>query len=143
MVPDVNNMRLVFDTCNMEYFEGKLLFPQFEVMHSFRKCGLFKYTTGGWSDKTMYDPVILMTDYFDFTEDQFVNVMCHEMIHYYLAYCGIDTKCSHGKQFMEKANHLNEKYGLNIQVKTDISTLKPRKGAPLLGYWLHHLYFMP
>lgn len=140
MVPDVDNMRLVFDTCNMEYFEGKLLFPQFEVMHSFRKCGFFKFTTGGWSDKTMYDPVIMMTDYFDLTESQYVNVMCHEMIHYYLAYYSIDTNCKHGREFMEKAKQLNEMYGLNIQVKTDMSTLKLRKGAPLLGCWLSKFF---
>lgn len=141
MVPDVDNMRLVFDTCNMEYFEGKLLFPQFEVMHSFRKCGFFKFTTGGWLDRTVYDPVIMMTDYFDLTESQYVNVMCHEMIHYYLAYYGIDTNCKHGRDFMEKAKQLNERYGLNIQVKTDMSTLKLCKDVPLLGYWLRHFYF--
>ena len=56
MVANHDNMLLTFDTCNMEYFDGKLLFPQFDLLHSFRTCGYFQYTKGGWLDKTLYDP---------------------------------------------------------------------------------------
>lgn len=136
MVANQTNMLMTFDTCNMEYFEGKLLFPQFELLHSYRTCGYFQYTKGGWFDKTIYDPTISITDYFDFTEKQFKDIMVHEMIHYYLAYFGIDRRCSHGKKFKEMAERLNKTYHLNITKRLDISQYKRRKGTPLLSYWL-------
>ena len=135
MVANHTNMLLTFDTCNMEYFEGKLLFPQFGLLHSYRTCGYFQYTKGGWFDKTLYDPTISITDYFDFTEQQFVDIMVHEMIHYYLAYFGFDRGCHHGKKFKEMAAQLNSKYHLNVTTKLDISQYKRVKG-PYLSYWL-------
>ncbi len=114
MVANQHNMLLAFDEYNMKYFEGKLLFPQFDLLHSYRTCGYFQYTTGGWFDKTVYDPIIFITDYYDFTEQQFVDVIVHEMIHYYLAYTGQDRSCRHGKKFKEMAERLNNQYGLHI-----------------------------
>ena len=103
MVASQQNMLITFDECNMKFFEGKLLSPQFDLLHSFRTCGYFQYTTGGWFDKTVYDPIIFITDYYDFTERQFTDVMVHEMIHYYLAYFGLDKRCRHGKEFKKMA----------------------------------------
>jgi predicted SprT family Zn-dependent metalloprotease len=120
----------------MEYFEGKLLFPQFCLLHSYRTCGYFQYTKGSWLDKTLYDPTISITDYYDFSEKQFRDIMCHEMIHYYLAYFGIDKRCKHGKKFKEMAERLNRTYGLNITPYLDLSNYKKRKGAPKFTYWL-------
>lgn len=139
MVANYDNMLLTFDTCNMEYFEGKLLFPQFELLHSYRTCGYFEYTKGGWFDKTLYDPTISITDYYDFTEEQFRDIMVHEMIHYYLAYFGIDRRCKHGKMFKEMAERLNKTYHLNITKRLDTTQYKRRKDAPLLSYWLSHI----
>ena len=136
MVANLDNMLDTFNLCNMEYFEGKLLFPQFALLHSFRTCGYFQYTKGGWLDKTLYDPTISMTDYYDFTEKQFRDIMCHEMIHYYLAYFGLDRRVHHGKQFKKMAEQLNQTYGLNITKYLDISQYKRRKGAPKFTYWL-------
>jgi len=140
MVANYNNMLLAFDTCNMEYFEGKLLFPQFELLHSFRTCGLFQYKNGGWFNDNFYDPCISITDYYEFTKSQFVNLMCHEMIHYYLAYFGIDKRCRHGKAFKNMAKELNTKYGLNITSKFDVSNCKRREGTSSFLYWLSLLY---
>ena len=71
MVANQNNMLLTFDDCNMKYFEGKLLFPQFDLLHSFRTCGYFHYMKGGWFDKTIYDPIISITDYYDYLNTNF------------------------------------------------------------------------
>lgn len=142
MVANHDNMLLAFDTCNMEYFEGKLLFPQFELLHSFRTCGYFKYMKGGWFDKTIYDPVIMMTDYYDFTEKQFVDIMVHEMIHYYLAYTGEDRRCRHGKEFKKIADNLNRKYGLRVTPFLDLSQYKKRAETPSLSYWFVQKFYM-
>lgn len=118
----------IFDRCNMEYFEGELLSPQFGLLHSKKACGYFHCETGGWFDHSVYDPVISMTDYYDFTEGQFVDIMCHEMIHYYLAYFGIDRKGKHGKEFNKMARRLNRRYGLHITPYLDLSKYKKNKG---------------
>ena len=142
MVANHDNMLLTFDTCNMEYFEGKLLFPQFDLLHSFRTCGYFQYTKGGWFDKTLYDLTISMTDYYDLTEKQFKDIMCHEMIHYYLAYVGEDRDCHHGKKFKKMAEDLNRKYGLHVTPYLDLSQYKRRPGTPSLSYWFVQKFYM-
>ena len=142
MIANHDNMLLTFDECNMNYFEGKLLFPQFDLLHSYRTCGYFQYTTGGWFDKTVYDPIIFITDYYDFTESQFVDIMVHEMIHYYLAYCGKDRRCRHGKQFKKMAERLNKQFGLHITSRVDISRYKRREGTPSLSYWFIKKLYM-
>lgn len=142
MVANHDNMLLTFDTCNMEYFEGKLLFPQFSLLHSYRTCGYFQYAKGGWFDKTLYDPTISITDYYDFTEEQIKDIMCHEMIHYYLAYTGVDRRCRHGKEFKKMAEDLNRKYGLNVTPYLDLSQYKRRAGTPSLSYWFVQKFYM-
>ena len=142
MVANLDNMQLTFDECNMRYFEGKLLFPQFDLLHSYRTCGYFHYTTGGWFDKTVYDPVISITDYYDFTVSQFMDIMVHEMIHYYLACFGKDRRCRHGKEFKKMAERMNRQYGLHIVNDVDISQYKRRKGTPSLSYWFVKKIYM-
>lgn len=142
MVANLINMQLAFDECNMKYFEGKLLFPQFDLLHSFRTCGYFQYTPGGWFDKTVYDPIISITDYYDFTESQFVDIMVHEMIHYYLVCCGKDRRCRHGKQFKKMAERLNKQHGLHIVTYLDLSKYKRRRGTPSLSYWFIKKFYM-
>ena len=54
------------------------------------------------------------------TEEDLINVMCHEMIHLNLYRRFILEKGGHGPRWHQMANELNEKYGLNIiQTYTD------------------------
>lgn len=139
MVANLANIAEAFDNYNKTYFEGKLPVPMFDLLHSFRTCGYFQYTKGVWFDKTLYDPTISMTDYYDFTEKQFKDIMVHEMIHYYLAYYGIDRRCKHGKKFRQMSECLNRTYGLNISSYLDLSKYKRRKGTPIISYWLSQI----
>ncbi len=140
MVANIDNMRATFIKCNNTYFEGKLPEPSFALVHSYNTCAYFHYSYDRWFGSKFYDPIIQFTDYYDFTEKMFVDLMCHEMIHYYLAYYGIDRKVRHGKEFNEMANRLNKKYRLHITEEYDKSTLKRSADAPLLKYWLSNLF---
>ena len=142
MIANHDNMLDAFCLYNEKYFESKLPIPQFDLLHSYRTCGYFQYTTGGWFDKTVYDPIIFITDYYDFTERQFTDVMVHEMIHYYLAYFGLDKRCRHGKEFNEMAERLNNQYGLHIVTEVDLSQYKRREGTPSLSYWFVKKIYM-
>lgn len=135
MVVNLDILSLFFNQCNYMYFDNELPVPEFGILHSFRTCGFFQYIKGGWFDKTLYDPILSMTDYYDFTEEQFVDIMCHEMVHYYLAYIGEDRDCSHGKKFKKMADQLNRTFGLHITPHLDLSKYKRRKGTPSLSYW--------
>ena len=139
MVANLANIAEAFDEYNKTYFEGKLPVPMFDLLHSFRTCGYFQYNKGGWFDKTLYDPTISMTDYYDFTEKQFKDIMVHEMIHYYLAYFGIDRRCKHGKKFKQMSECMNRTYGLNITPYLDLSKYRRRKGTPTISYWLSQI----
>ena len=139
MVADLTNMPDVFHQCNRDYFGGELLFPQFELLHSFRTCGYFEYVKTGWPGMEANTPVLSITDYYDFSRSQFVDIMCHEMIHYYLAWTGKDVWCRHGKAYKKKAEMLNMEYGLHITPKIDVSQCKRREGTPQMLYWLSQL----
>lgn len=122
------------------YFGGILPTPKFGVQYSYRKCGLFSWSDITWNGNPV-NPTIKITDYYELEEEEFRNILCHEMIHYYLMCLHFDMKGKHGKWFKKKVGQLNEKYGLNITLKFNVSKLKRRKGAPILGYWLRHFYF--
>lgn len=127
------------------YFNHQLQTPKFGLIHTYRNLGKFEYR---WGEKKK--PVkkrhmmILMSDYFDFDEDTFRNIMVHEMIHYYL-YLNSTSDCStfsrflrvlgfknsdHGPEFMPMAESLNQKYGLNITISYDASNIPSAPNAP-------------
>lgn len=90
--------------------------PMFDLLHSFRTCGYFNCDyEQGWFSRTLYNFRISMTDYYDFTPKQFEDILVHEMIHYYLAYFGIDKSISHGREFKKMAKRLNQAYGLMME----------------------------
>ena len=136
-------MLVSFCLYNEKYFEGKLPTPLFDLLHSYRTCGYFQYSYRQvWFCKELYDFKIMITDYYDFTERQFTDIMVHEMIHYYLAYFGLDKRCRHGKEFKKMAERLNGQYGLNIVTEVDLSQYKRREGTPLFSYWLVKKIYM-
>lgn len=137
MVANIQNIQLAFNKCNEKYFECKLPIPMFDLLHSFRTCGYCQCDyEQGWFSRTLYNFRISMTDYYDFTPKQFEDILVHEMIHYYLAYFGIDKSCSHGREFKKMAKRLNQAYGLNITKTLDMSQYKRREGTPTISYWL-------
>lgn len=136
MVANLVNLAENFNICNYVYFEEKLPVPQFGLLHSFRTCGYFHCDyEQEWFSKRLYNFCISMTDYYDFTPKQFEDILVHEMIHYYLAYFGIDKRCKHGRKFKEMAERLNRTYGLNVTKTLDISQYKRRRGTSALSYW--------
>ncbi len=123
---------------NEEYFGGILPIPNFKIRHGWQTLGYFHYDLDaplGTSE------TIEMTDFYDYTQDEFRNILIHEMIHYYLYYIGEDTRVRHGKAFKRMAKEFNQAYGMNITVKVDISMMKPRPDAGYftkLSYKLFH-----
>ena len=138
MIATAENMSENFRIYNKMYFEGKLPLPKFDVMHTYRKSGCF-----------IFDPVkkgrirkkkIYMTDYFDFTEEMYRNILVHEMIHYYIAYNKIEDNDDHGIEFMKIAGNLNKNYGLSITKEIDASSFKRSETASKISWFFIKLF---
>ena len=134
MIADLNTMPHMFWYCNRQYFDHKLPTPKWGIMHTYRKLGRFEYLRNEKGKKHRHIK-ILMSDYFDFDEATFMNVMVHEMIHYYLLLFGKGDKNAHGEEFLALAQQLNEKYGLNITLHYDASKIRSAPDAPKRTWW--------
>ena len=133
MIADFNTMPRMFWYCNRQYFDHKLRTPKFGLIHSFRILARFEYNRKkGKADKNKR---FLFSDYFDFDEETFRNIMVHEMIHYYLFLYGTNDKCDHGADFKAMAQELNQKYGLNITTTLNASNIPNSPNAPKRSWW--------
>ena len=126
-----------FRDYNDMYFEGSLPMPEFEIIHSFKNFGLFESQI---YNGTIYNPVIKISDQWDYTKHQFRNILVHEMVHYYLAYNGIDMNGSHGKHFSKMAKELNTNFGLNITKRINLTEYKRKNGTSWLKYTLSKIF---
>lgn len=54
---------------------------------------------------------------FDIPETGIEDVVIHEMIHYYIAFCGIRDTSVHGAVFRRIMDDINRKYGRNVTVR--------------------------
>lgn len=131
MIPDLNNIPDIFRNCNRKYFNSELPTPKFGT---FKKKNTFARFSWRWNDKGKKCPIkkqtISFTECYDFDEKDFIDIMVHEMIHYYIAINGIKDNKDHGKEFTKMMNNLNEKYGLNIEVTKKASSFKKTENTP-------------
>lgn len=134
MIADLNTMPHMFWRCNREFFDHKLPTPKWGIMHTYRNLGRFEYLRNEKGKKRRHIK-ILMSDYFDFDEETFMNIMVHEMIHYYLLLFGTNDKCDLGTDFKAMAKEMNQKYGLNITTTFDASSIPSSPIAPKRTWW--------
>lgn len=116
MVLFESKLEYLFNEYNKKYFDGILPVPFFKVIHKKNTFGRFECVFG-WRKIT--NPVIMVTDKYNFTEEQLRDIMVHEMIHYYLAYTKKDRIVRHGKEFKRMMNDFNLNEGFNIQITYD------------------------
>lgn len=126
MVVNELNILSFFHIYNEKYFNGVLPIPTLRIMHSYRTLGYFHCEID--NDGYILNPTIYISDNYEYTESQLKNIIVHEMIHYFLAYCGKDMKCHHGKEFRKMSQKLNSKYGLNITSTIDLTPFSIRNG---------------
>ena len=108
-----SKLEYLFNIYNKQYFNGVLPIPEFKVIHKKNTFGKFECRVG-WRNISL--PVIMVTDKYNFTEDQLRDILLHEMIHYYLAYTRKDRIVTHGKAFKNMMNDFNLNEGTNIQI---------------------------
>lgn len=130
MIANFNTMSKVFKECNKLYFNSSLPMPEFGTINKLNTLAKFVYNKNKKGKYPIKWQSIKFSDCYDYTEEDFIDIMVHEMIHYYIALNGIKDNKDHGKNFMKIANELNEKYNLNIAQTKDASSFKRTEKAP-------------
>lgn len=139
MIATIENMSEKFREYNKLYFNNSLPLPKFEIMHTYKESGYFMFQKEKGKSRIKYKK-IFMTDYFDFTEEMYRNILVHEMIHYYIAFNHIEDDDAHGKEFTKIANELNTKYGLKITDTINASSFKITEKAPKISLFFRKLF---
>lgn len=132
MIANYNTMSMVFNECNKKFFNHELPIPEFDTFNKLNIIARFEYRKNKGKNKTkkpLEYKKIFFSNCYDFNYEDFVEIMTHEMVHYYIAWNGIKDDSTHGKNFMEIANEINKKYGLNITKTKDASSLKKTENA--------------
>lgn len=131
MIANQKTMVNTFWECNSKYFNHSLPTPIFKTFNRVDSIAKFEcYKNKNNSKKPIREQIIFMSDCFDYPQKNFIEIMVHEMIHYYIAWNRIKDNNPHGKEFMKIANELKEKYDLNITKKIDASSFKLTENAP-------------
>ena len=133
MRPTLQLIKERFDTFNGTYFGGELPEPQFALSNARTVLGQFccrQTLTGLFRKRRLSGCTIKVSRYYDMPERECMNILLHEMIHYYIAYRGIRDTSAHGLAFHKLMNRLNNRFGWNIRVSTDTrqwASAEPRK----------------
>lgn len=120
-----NLIREIFDECNEKYFDNQIERPvKFELWTHQKKC--VGWVRAIWNKKKRgYDTWFHISSRYHWTRDNLRNVVLHEMIHLDIKDYLIPRnfwniffpKRMHGKDFIERMNELNRKYGLDIRTQ--------------------------
>lgn len=132
MIATYSIVRTRFSRYNRLYFNNELPIPKLCVEKTYEYFGQFTYRKN--KDGSIRWQKLCVSSYFDFTEEELLDVIVHEMIHYYLMYKGIDMKLTHGKNFKRIKNDFNLKYGMRIKIKCRVNQYKRADNAPLLPW---------
>ena len=93
-------LKEIFNEWNEKAFEGKLPIPNFKLTTTKRMLGSY----------TLSNRLISVSVFYDRTENEFVNTIVHEMLHYYIHYFNIKDTSAHGRVWKRMANDLNKRF---------------------------------
>ena len=104
----------LYYTCRHSYFkEYALKTPRFHSGSSLHDIG--------WIRKIGDDVCIGMSKMYYLDENIAIDVMSHEIVHYILMKQGEKNWKEHNEKFLTLAGQINEKFGLKIEAKKDVS----------------------
>jgi predicted SprT family Zn-dependent metalloprotease len=130
MTANYETMLQMFKECNELYFNSSLPVPYLNTMNKLKTLARFEYNKNKNGEHPIKWQEIKISDCYEYTEEDFREMMVHEIIHYYIAWNGIKDNKEHGEEFMKIAKQINEKYNLNITQKKDASSFKRTEKAP-------------
>lgn len=121
MIPDITFITESFRNFNALIFDDSLPVPKFSLIRarSFRGKIVYRIIKKGF--KTVNDNFELRISIsFDLPENEWEDVVIHEMIHLYIASKGITDSSSHGSEFRKMMHSINQKFHRNINISAKI-----------------------
>lgn len=100
-------------------FEGKLPDIPIKLSHARTFLGKLEYTkVRGLFGRTIScgDYRIKISTSYDLPENELVDVIIHELIHYHIALGGRPDSSAHGRLFREEMKRINSEFGRNITI---------------------------
>ena len=85
-------------------------------MKKLNRLARFEYFKNNKGKAPIKRQTILFSEYYDFDEETFRNLMVHEMIHYWILSNQMQDTGPHGKIFLEKMKEINMKFNRNLSV---------------------------
>lgn len=123
MRPTLDYIKEKFDFYNKLCFDGTLPMPPISLNLRYGQMGvtsfrLEKNRDGKWHHT---DLSIEISIRLDLPEEEYIDTLVHEMIHYYLAYNDIFDDSPHGTEFCRKMQSITEKHDIKITIAFDPS----------------------
>ena len=125
MIPTLSFVRETFDKYNSKIFNSGLPVPRFAITtaRSFRGKLFYRIRRNGLTVRN-HDFEIRISRNFNLPEEEWEDVVIHEMIHLHIAANHIPDTSSHGPVFRKMMHDINRRFGrkINISVRTDAAT---------------------
>ena len=114
-VPDIRN---IFDKYNALCFEGKLPVPRIKIGHSKNYLGQLrvKFDKNADGSITYSDYSLVFSQLYEIDEEKLVDVVIHEMIHYYILLNHIKDTSAHAVVFRKIMNAINTRFNRHIAI---------------------------
>lgn len=116
MRPSLEYIKEKFEYYNKLCFDGKLPMPPIKLNLRYGQMGVTKCKIIEGPDGTSQcqDISIEISVRQDLPEEEYIDTILHEMIHYYIAYNNIKDDSSHGVFFKQKMYEIMNAHGIRI-----------------------------
>ncbi len=137
MTPDLTFVTETFRKFNLLIFSTGLPLPKICLTHArtFRGKLVYRRRISPLGSTTSDFELRISADY-DAPEEDWEDVVIHEMIHLYIAFNGIKDSSSHGPVFRKMMNDINLKHGRNITVSTRTTKEQQDSDKRVRGHFL-------
>ena len=120
-----------FDAFNALCFANQLPRPALKCSRSRTRLGSMSYKRGrllGLSAPSGF--VIRLSTYYCLTEEEYQDVLLHEMVHYRIAFERLRDSSPHGPLFRRMMEDINRRFGRHLTVSAPRKSLLPAEEAP-------------
>ncbi len=104
-----------FTYCNQRYFSGKLPALPIEIKDVRTYLGMCIYRRVVKVGQKK-DFRLRFSSIYDLSEQEWEDIMIHEMIHYHIGYNGLKDNAPHGRLFKQEAFLINRQYNRHISI---------------------------
>lgn len=119
MRPTLRYIQEKFNYLNQLCFEGALPMPPIKLSTRKLGMGVMRCRTVKTCDGRLHncDFSIEISVRDDLPEEEYIDTLVHEMIHYYLAYNDIFDDAPHGTAFREKMQWITSTFGIKVTIE--------------------------